>query len=352
VAAVLTLPFLFAAAVQAVIRSDLGLLAAATFGYLPLAGLAIAVAAPLTMLLLAASDELSAFVSSAAGNEGARFLGEAGLYAGGLGALLDSPFLAFLVGLFTVAVAFAVWTELLLREAAVYVVVLMLPLAFAALVWRARRIWAMRAVELLVGLMLAKFAIVGVLSLGGAAIAQSFGQDSLSGMMAGAVLLMLAAFSPWALLRLIPLAELAGGAAGTLQGELHSGGERAKAIWHEASSHADEWAASTTAGMRRQAEDADATAARPLPGLPAGRSGSSPSGSPGSPSSPERDGAPGAGSDGEGDPGTEPSAATMSGGEDDQTVYEGNWQDPLVLGRENGEWRPKRVLLPEDETER
>ena len=56
IAAVLTLPFLFAAAVQALIRSDLALLARAALGYLPLSLLAVSVAAPLTMLLLAASD--------------------------------------------------------------------------------------------------------------------------------------------------------------------------------------------------------------------------------------------------------------------------------------------------------
>ncbi|MBV8219274.1 MAG: hypothetical protein JO325_12485, partial [Solirubrobacterales bacterium] len=67
IATVLALPFLFAAAVQALIRSDIGLLARAAFGYLPLAMLAIAIAAPVTMLVLAATDELCTFISSAAG---------------------------------------------------------------------------------------------------------------------------------------------------------------------------------------------------------------------------------------------------------------------------------------------
>ena len=67
IAALLTLPFLFAAAVQALLRSDLALLTRAAFGYLPLAMLAIGIAAPVTMLLLAATDELCAIVSSAAG---------------------------------------------------------------------------------------------------------------------------------------------------------------------------------------------------------------------------------------------------------------------------------------------
>jgi hypothetical protein len=97
------------------------------------------------------------------------------------------------------------------------VIVLMLPLGFAAFVWPARRIWAIRAVELLVALILSKFAIVAVLSLGGAAVSSA---GNLTGLMAGAVLIMLAAFSPWALLRLIPLAEVASGAAGPLRGEL------------------------------------------------------------------------------------------------------------------------------------
>src|SRR6202008_4306808 len=62
-AAMLTIPFLCAAAVQAVARGDLGLLARAAFGYLPLSVLGVSLAAPLTMLLLAATDQMSAVVS-------------------------------------------------------------------------------------------------------------------------------------------------------------------------------------------------------------------------------------------------------------------------------------------------
>ena len=138
--------------------------------------LAIAIAAPVTMLLLAASDQLCGLISSAAGNASAHFLANAGgASSAGLSAFAESPFLAFLVGLFMIGAAFALWIELLMREAAVYVIVLMLPLAFAAMVWPARRIWAVRAVELLVALILSKFAIVAVLSLGGAASARAPG---------------------------------------------------------------------------------------------------------------------------------------------------------------------------------
>jgi hypothetical protein len=138
-----------------------------------------------------------------------------------------------------------------MRAAAVYVIVLMLPLAFAAFVWPARRVWAIRAVELLVALILSKFVIVAVLSLGGAALSQS-AMHSFTGMLAGFVLLVLGAFAPWALLRLLPLAEIASGAAGSLQRDARASlgaGQRSEA-W---AGEGDRWA-SRTAEMRREAE--------------------------------------------------------------------------------------------------
>jgi hypothetical protein len=216
VSALLTLPFLGAAAIQALVRSDLSMLARSAFGYLPLGLLGVSIAAPLTMLLLSASDELSHIISSAAGNSDTAFLNKTAAAATALSLFSHSPFVAFFVGLLAVAAAMVLWCELLIRSAAVYVVVLMLPLFFAALVWPARRVWAVRAVELLVALILAKFAIVAVLALGGAAIGHTT-IPSITSMLAGATLVLLAAFSPWALLRLLPLHELAAGAAGGLR---------------------------------------------------------------------------------------------------------------------------------------
>ncbi|MGI8428754.1 MAG: hypothetical protein ACR2OB_05490 [Solirubrobacteraceae bacterium] len=251
VAAVLTLPFLFAAAIQALIASDLALLARATLGYLPLALLAVSVAAPVTMLLLAASDELSGIVSAAAGNPSGHFLGRAWGFAGGLSIVSRTPFIVFVVGLFTVASAIVLWLELAVREAAVYVVVLMLPLAFAALAWPARRVWAVRAVELLVALILSKFAIVAVLTLGGAALDQA-SSGSVTASVAGAALVAMGAFAPWAMLRLVPLSELASGAAGALRpgaratlGPLLHGTDAAANAWTT-------WAEGTARGPREE----------------------------------------------------------------------------------------------------
>lgn len=307
IAAVLTLPFLFAAAVQALIRSDIALLAKAAFGYLPLAMLVIAIAAPLTALLLAACDQLCSVISSAAGNAGAHFLDKISLTAAALTAFAVSPFVATLVGLFVIGAAFTLWVELLLREAAVYVIVLMLPLAFAAFVWPARRIWAIRAVELLVALILSKFAIVAVLSLGGAAITASDG--SVTALMAGAVLIMLAAFSPWVLLRLIPLAEIAGGAVGSLRGELRSAGATADAAMGLAG-RADEWVGRVTSEMRR---DADARGGgSDAPRTPPTTPPASPEPGPSGPEPPPSGPVPGAGTDSAEDEGASSVAENLS----------------------------------------
>ncbi len=248
IAAVLTLPFLFAAAIQALLRSDLALLARAAFGYLPLAFLGVSIAAPLVMLLLAASDEMSAIVAKAGGSGGTHFLVLAGASAGLLSLLHGSPFLAFLVGLFTVAGAVVLWLELLAREAAIYVVVLMLPLAFASLVWPARRKWAIRSVELLVALILSKFAIVAVLALGGAALGHGSG-GGVAKMLAGFVLVTMGAFAPWALLRLLPLAELASGAVGSFRSEGRAIGGHLDAAEGRAE-YAGDWAQLVAARLR------------------------------------------------------------------------------------------------------
>jgi hypothetical protein len=218
-AAMLTIPFLCAAAVQAMARGDLGLLARAAFGYLPLSVLGVSLAAPMTMLLLAATDQMSAVVSASAATGGARFLDHAAQIAGALSVAANgAPFFAVVVGLFAVMSALALAVELLIRAAAVYVVVLMLPLAFAALVWPARRVWAARMVELLVSLVLSKFVIVAVLTL--AASAFTVGTPGIGELLVAMSLILLSTFAPWALMRVLPFTELAAGAAGIIGGEL------------------------------------------------------------------------------------------------------------------------------------
>lgn len=215
-AVILTLPFLFAAAIQAILRSDPLMLGRSAFGHLPLALLAVQIAAPVTMLLLAASDEMGGLVASATGNGADRFVDAFTLLAG-TPTLLGSSFFGLVGAVLVVLCALALTLELLLREAAVYIVVLMLPLGFAAMVWPARRVWLGRSVELLIALILSKFVIVAVLALAFGALGQ-LGHDGVGTVLAGVTLLLLAVLSPWALMRLLPMAEVAAGMHGMLQG--------------------------------------------------------------------------------------------------------------------------------------
>jgi hypothetical protein len=212
--ALLTVPFLFAAAVHALVRSDLALLGRAAFGYLPLAMVGITIAAPVTTLLLSATDEMCAIVASAAGNDDGAALFRAAEALAGITAVTGDPLLGFFIGLLAVAATIGLWIELLIRAAAVDVIVLMLPLFFAAMVWPARRVWAIRAIETLISLVLSKFAVVAVFTLGGAAFGGS--TSGVSSALVGATLILLAVLSPWALLRLLPLHEVAAAAAGGL----------------------------------------------------------------------------------------------------------------------------------------
>jgi hypothetical protein len=217
-AAMLTIPFLCAAAVQAVARGDIGLLVRAAFTHLPLAVIGVSLAAPLTMLMLAATDQMSAAVSAGASTGAAQFLDHTAAVAASLsGSVSGSAFFAVTVGLLALVGALALAVELLMRAAAVYVVVLMLPLAFAAFVWPARRVWATRMVELLVSLILSKFAIVAVLALAAAAFSQHTG--GVGQLLVAMALLLLSTFAPWALMRILPFAELAAGTAGVLRDE-------------------------------------------------------------------------------------------------------------------------------------
>jgi hypothetical protein len=132
-------------------------------------------------------------------------------------------------GLAVVFGAFVLWVELLIRAAAVYVAVLFLPLALASLAWPAIAHWCRRLVDTLVALILGKFVIVSVLSLAAGALAGASGsspagstggapgdQGGFTDVLGGAALLMLAAFAPWALFRLLPFLEA--GAVGHLEG--------------------------------------------------------------------------------------------------------------------------------------
>ncbi len=214
------LPFLLLALIQGIVRQDAGLLLRATFAYVPLAAIGTAAAVVVVDLVVELTDQLSAWVGGSMGSDLSAFatgmgtalaavsLGSGGV--AGLAALLGAGVVAF--------AAFVIWLELLLRQAAIYVAVLFVPLGFMAMVWPATAHWLRRLAQGLVAIVLSKLVIVAVMALAAGALGADVADEGFSVVVSGAALLALAALAPYVLLRLIPVFEA--GLTAQLEGTL------------------------------------------------------------------------------------------------------------------------------------
>jgi hypothetical protein len=216
-AALVVVPILLLATVRAIMNQDVGQLLRSFFLHLPVAIVATFVAVTVTRLLLGATDALSAAVAEGVAGDVSEIFDGVSRTLGGATAVSPAvpSFAIFFGSLFLMIGAFFVWLELLIRSAAVTVSVFFLPLVLAGLVWPAASRWTRRLVETLVALILSKFVIVAVISLATAALADP-GRGGFGTVMGGAALMLMAAFSPMALLKLLPMAE--GAALGHLEG--------------------------------------------------------------------------------------------------------------------------------------
>ena len=206
-AVVVLLPLMLVGLISAVIHRDPSQLLRAGGVYVPVAIVGGAAAVVATDTALTVTDALTSAVT---GDMAANFAAAMNALRGAIAAV-SSPgtigagtMLAITVMLVLLAGALLIWIELLLRTSAIYVVVLFLPLAMSGLVWRATVSWTRRMIEILVALILSKFVIVVIIDLAAGMIVAG---DGIGTILQGATLLLLAACAPFALLRLIPLAE-------------------------------------------------------------------------------------------------------------------------------------------------
>ncbi len=197
----------------------------------PLAALATTVAYIVVQLLLAVDDGMCEAIAHSTGKDAHQFLKGAVealiVVGGGSGAVAGNAtggaagaatqavavplFIGFIAAVVTAFAAFFVWIELLMRDAATYVVALFMPLAIAASIWPRWMSALKRTCELLIVIVFSKFAIVAIISLAASMAARSEG--SVEQILAAAAMLLLACFAPAILLRLVPFAETAVAAA-------------------------------------------------------------------------------------------------------------------------------------------
>lgn len=210
VTGLLVFPLLVAATIGAVIRQDTGRLLRAWLVWLPVSAFLTACIIPLVGAALTASDEMTGVIVHSVDVH--RVL--ATLLPSTLALGAGSSIIEAVVAVLVLAGAVVLWLELLVREAAIYVCVFFLPLVLAGLLWPATVHVVRRAVEILAALILAKFVVAAVLTLGISALGES--NLSGSGIFSGVAILLFAAFAPMGVLRLVPVVEAA--AIGHLEG--------------------------------------------------------------------------------------------------------------------------------------
>jgi hypothetical protein len=212
-AVIIALPILLVSVAQSIVRADGMQAIRSAFVYLPIAAILSAVGPAMAQILIDVSDWMSAALSNNASADAHRFLADAGGSLAALGAGTLNPaapvFGVLLGALIVVLGALSIWLELLLRAAAIYISVLFLPLALAAMIWPAGWRWCRRLIEFLIAIIFAKVFIVAIVNLAAAGLARGGLGDKFEGVLAGGALLLMAAFTPIALLKLIPLAEAA-----------------------------------------------------------------------------------------------------------------------------------------------
>jgi hypothetical protein len=225
VAAVLLLAFVFIGLIQGLLAGDPIGMVRRIVGYLPLAVGGMVVTTAVVAKLLDLTDALSSSVLTNSGDQAVQFLS-------GFGSAVtqgSSGFAAVVLGLVAIVAGLLLWIELIVRAALVYLLVAITPLAFAATLWPAARGALRKTFELLVATILSKLVIciavsVGVAALAGAGTAgpgTGFADDasaSLGTLLIGTAILGLAAFSPFVILKLAPVAEAALVAHGVSRG--------------------------------------------------------------------------------------------------------------------------------------
>jgi hypothetical protein len=228
----LLLLFVLLAVIQGVIGGDPGAVMRVVAKEAPTAVFGFAATLAVTAILLKVTDAASAAVLGDTPASLGRFLSGFGqasnALSGGLLAML-------LFGLFLLG-ALLVWIELVVRSSLLYLLLAVSSLALAARVWPpARGVWR-RLCELGIALILSKFVIALALALGAAALAgggpqagdtgTQAGLDA-AGLLTGGTLMLLAAFSPFVVLRLIPVAEAAMVAQGVSRSPMRAVGTAA-----------------------------------------------------------------------------------------------------------------------------
>ena len=203
IARALALPLLVMTGLWALVKREAQLMVKAALLYLPGTVIGMYASIWLTDQLLAATDGFSE-AYGAAGDDGIRAFADtvAGQITAGAG--ITSPGLLVIFSVVLVFASVMVWMVMLIRAAAILVAYAFMPIAFAGLLFPATRSWIKRLVEVQLSFILSKLVIVAVFALGAEVLTSA--DNALAGMLQASALFLLASFSPFAIMKIIPFA--------------------------------------------------------------------------------------------------------------------------------------------------
>ncbi len=272
IAVVLALLMLIFAVIESLGRGDAGMLLRVFLVHVPVAALATSAAYVVVQLLIATTDGFCEAIAHSTARDTRGFfqgavkaLAEAGAEAGAVGGAasgngaagaaataaagsVEVPlFVGFIAAIVAAFAAFLVWIELLMRDAAIYVVALFMPFAIAASIWPRWMGALRRTAELVVVIVSSKFVIVAIVALATSLLVNTGGK--VEHVLAAGALLLLACFAPLMLFKLLPFAEGALSSAYNRQGAggtaMRTASSSMQMMRHAA--HAN-WAANDTKG--------------------------------------------------------------------------------------------------------
>ena len=243
-AAVLLVLFLLAAVIQGLVKGDVGLMVRTAAIEVPMSVFGMVVLTSVTAVLLAVTDGFSSLVLAGAPESIGRFF-----QFGQPDAILSLGLFGFILVPAFILGAILVWIELVVRSSLIYLLLAFSPLVLAARVWPVLAGAWHQLCRIGIALIVSKFAIALSLGLGAAALSGggpanlgSAGPNpndvgsqaglTVAGLVVGASLMVLAAFAPFVVLKLLPVFEAAVVAQGISRGPLRAGQTAAQTAYY------------------------------------------------------------------------------------------------------------------------
>jgi len=208
IAGSLVLVFLLLSLLRAMLAGEFSSMWRTAFVDVPAAFLATALTVVVASALLAMVDEASATLLGSDGEQLAAF----GQSLTDVEQLSVAGLLGILFGLLFIVGAVLVWIQLLVRAALIYIVIAFAPITWVTRAYPGTRNIARRGAEVGIALIVSKFVMAISFRLGSEAMGSAnvaSGEVDLSAMLVGSAIMLMTAFMPWLIFKVIPAVESA-----------------------------------------------------------------------------------------------------------------------------------------------